>query len=240
MRLQKFLSRAGVASRRESERLIVAGRVAVDGEVVRELGTRVDPDASDVKVDGAPVGLAPTVWLMMHKPTGHLTSRSDPHAHRTVYDLLPEEHQALPYVGRLDRETEGLLLFTNAGDLAHRFLHPSSGVEREYDAWVAGTVHAGHARSLRAGVELEDGPARARSAELRPEGPAGPDLRLVVTEGRKREVRRMLRAVGCPVRRLKRIRFGPLTLDPHLQPGRFRALTEAEVADIRNALPRAP
>jgi len=233
LRLQKFLSRAGVASRRQAERLIEAGRVAVDGAVVTELGTRVDPNDCRVAVDGVPVALESPVWVMLHKTTGTLTSRGDPHGGATVYDALPERFHALPYVGRLDRETEGLLLFTNAGDTAHALLHPSSQVEREYEVWVAGTLEDSQIRSLLAGVELEDGPARAVRAVRPSSGADRPDVRLVVVEGRKREVRRMLKAVRAPVRRLRRIRFGPLRLDPALKPGEYRELTEAEVLALR-------
>ena len=227
IRLQKLLSRAGRASRREAERLMLAGRVRVNGEVVSELGTRVVPGSDAVEVDGEPVVVPAVRWIALHKPPGFLTTRADPHGGRTVYDLLPEELAGLRYVGRLDRDAEGLLLLTNDGDAAHAVQHPRAGVEREYEVQVAGTPEPVTLDRLRAGVELEDGPARATAATLTREERTTSWLSLVLTEGRKREVRRMLSAVGHPVLRLRRTRFGPVRLGD-LARGAWRDLEEAE------------
>ncbi len=227
MRLQKFLSRAGVASRRQAEGLIVAGRVQVNGQVVRTLGSKVVPGLDQVAVDGRPVREAPARTVVLNKPAGVLCTRSDPGGGRTVFDLLENEDPSLRYVGRLDRDTEGLLILTNQGDLAHALTHPSREVEREYEAEVADPPSEAALVQLTRGVLLDDGPARARSAELEiRQGTAV--VRLVMTEGRKREVRRLLAAVGHPVRHLRRVRFGPLTLGT-LDPGTYRSLTPSEI-----------
>lgn len=233
VRLQKFLSRAGIASRREAERLIQAGRVRVNGSVVTELGVRVDPESDAVEVDGAPVEISRTRWIVLHKPPGVLTTRRDPGGGRIVYDLLPPEHRELRYVGRLDRDTEGLLLLTNDGDLLHRLTHPSFEVEREYWAKVKGAVESTTLERLSGGVLLEDGPARAKRA-WRPRGAPQDELRLILTEGRKREVRRLLMEVGHPVLRLRRERFGPVSLGA-LERGSWRELTDNEINGLRRA-----
>ena len=238
VRLQKYLSRAGVASRREAERLMLAGRVTVNGEVVDELGTRVDPERDVVLLDGVRVTRAETMWRALHKPAGALCTRSDPHGGTTVYDVLPEEARGLAYVGRLDRGTEGLLLFTNDGDAANALLHPSGEVEREYLAVVKGRLGPPEIDGLLRGVELEDGLARAARAErVKSEGKTT-TLRLVLLEGRKREVRRMLMAVGHPVLQLVRTRFGPIELGD-LAAGATRRLEPAEsraLADLVRAI----
>jgi len=234
IRIQKYLSRAGRASRREAERLMQAGRVTVNGEVVTELGSRIVPDRDVVAVDGEPVGVAEERWVMLHKPPGVLTTRSDPHGGRTVYDLLPEELHGLTYVGRLDLDAEGLLLLTNDGDTAHGIQHPSREVEREYWLEVAGTFTRDAARRLRAGVALEDGSAQAKDVYGIKSGPVTSTLTLVITEGRKREVRRMLSEVGHAVMRLRRLRYGPVKLGT-LERGAWRDLTEAEVKALRGA-----
>lgn len=234
IRIQKYLSQAGRASRRESERLMEAGRVTVNGAVVTEMGSRVVPGRDVVAVDGEVVNPAPDRWIMLHKPPGVLTTRSDPHGGRTVYDLLPEELHGLTYVGRLDLDAEGMLLFTNDGDTAHGLQHPSREVEREYWLEVAGTVDDGAVHALRRGVELDDGPARAKEVlGVRP-GDVTSELRIVLTEGRKREVRRMLAEVGHPVMRLRRIRYGPVVLGDLPREG-WRDLTEDEVSALERA-----
>lgn len=229
MRLQKFLSRAGVASRRAAEALIRDGRVRVNGRVVTELGTKVDPERDRVAVDGNAVEPAAPTWIALHKPPGYVSTRSDPQGRPTIYELLPERFGGLFHVGRLDVDSEGLLLLTNQGDVANRLLHPRHGVERVYEVVVDGAVPDAGIRRLRGGVELEDGTARAAAVERRPPPRPGLDrLRLTMREGRKREVRRMFRAIGHPVRRLIRMRYGPIRLGD-LAPGAWRHLEPREV-----------
>jgi 23S rRNA pseudouridine2605 synthase len=227
VRLQKYLAQAGVASRRKSETLIVSGRVRVNGAVVTELGTRVAPERDVVEVDGREVCGASSEWLLLHKPVGYLSTRTDPQGRRTLYDLLPPQLRRLFYVGRLDRDSEGLILLTNDGDLAHRMLHPRHGMEREYEVEVAAPIDDAALQQLTRGVELDDGPARAERA--RRLAPA--QLSLTVREGRKREVRRMLEAVGQHVVRLRRVRYGPIRLGA-LPPGQWRQLSADEIAAL--------
>jgi pseudouridine synthase len=208
------------------------GRVRVNGIVVTELGTRVDPERDRVEVDGEPVRVASPRWIVLNKPAGVLTTRRDPGGRATVYDLLSPEDRDLAYVGRLDRDTEGLLMFTNDGDTANRLLHPSGQVEREYLADVRGRPDQRTLDRLSRGVDLEDGPARVRRAEITAHAPGQTRLRLVLVEGRKREVRRMLEAVGYPVIALRRVRFGPQRLQA-LQTGSWRELTRAEVDALK-------
>lgn len=230
VRLQKHLSRAGVASRRAAEAMIEAGRVRVNGEVVRELGTRIDADRDRVEVDGRAVVIAPVQWVALNKPRGYVCTRRDPQGRRTIYDLLPAAMRALFTVGRLDADSEGLLLLTNDGDAANRLLHPRYAVRREYVAVVDGQPDADVVERLEGGVELEDGPARAEAVKL---GVAedGATVALTLTEGRKREVRRMLAAVGHSVRALRRVRYDGISLG-ELEPGRWRRLEPREVMRI--------
>ncbi|HEY1832118.1 MAG TPA: pseudouridine synthase [Acidimicrobiales bacterium] len=229
-RLQKVLARAGLGSRRACEELIAARRVTVNGEVA-DLGRRVDVSTARVEVDGVLLPVAPDlVYYLLNKPTGVITTAADPQGRRTVLDLVPTEPRVFP-VGRLDLDTEGLLILTNDGALAQLLAHPSRGVPKEYVADVAGgTPSAGALRQLRQGVELEDGVTAP--AEV---GVLGPGLlRLVIHEGRNRQVRRMCEAVGHPVRRLVRTRIGPLR-DTALAPGRWRELGEKEVQALAAA-----
>lgn len=223
VRLQKVLARAGLGSRRVCEELIADGAVVVDGEVA-SLGDRVDPATARIEVDGVPIGVRPgTVHLLLNKPAGVVTTASDPQGRPVVVDLVPAEPRVFP-VGRLDLDTEGLLLLTNDGDLAHRLTHPSFGVEKEYLAEVEGSPGRGALRRLREGIELDDGPTSPAKV-----GTVGPSLlRITIHEGRNRQVRRMCEAVGHPVVRLVRTRIGPLTA-PRLAPGEWRPLTTAEV-----------
>jgi 23S rRNA pseudouridine2605 synthase len=229
-RLQKVLAATGWGSRRASEELIAAGRVRVNGEVA-VLGRRVDPGTDLIEVDGAPVSARPgLVYYLLNKPPGVVTTARDTHGRRTVVDLVPDEPRVFP-VGRLDADTEGLLLLTNDGELANRIAHPSGGVEKEYLAEVdvarGGTVSAAAIRTLRTGVTLDDGlTAPAKVAQ-----PSPGVLRITIHEGRNRQIRRMCEAVGHPVRRLVRVRIGPLT-DRRLQPGGWRHLTPAEVREL--------
>jgi 23S rRNA pseudouridine2605 synthase len=229
-RLQKVLARAGLGSRRACEDLIRDGRVTVNGRVAA-LGDRVDPRTDRVEIDGGRVPLDPELrYLVLHKPRGVVTTASDPQGRPDVSRYYPEGVRVFP-VGRLDRDTEGLLLLTNDGELANRLLHPRYGVEREYLAEVEGRPTERALSSLRRGVDLEDGPARAAAA--RRVGGVGERgaVRIVMTEGRKREVRRMLEAVGLPVRRLVRVRFGSIRLG-RLGPGEVRELNAAEVREL--------
>ncbi len=241
VRLQRYLSRAGVASRRHGERLIAEGRISVDGRVVTDLGVRVVPGRQVVRIDGERIELQPLRWLALYKPPGFLTARKDSRGRPTVYALLPDGLEGLFHVGRLDRLTEGLLIFTNDGQTAHRLLHPSYQIPRRYVAEVEGEVGAAEVRRLENGVRLEDGLARAEDvavraiARRRQRGRAASELRLTLREGRKREVRRMLEAVDLRVRRLVRTAFGPVELGS-LQPGENRELSASEVRALRAAV----
>lgn len=226
-RLQRALARAGIASRRAAEDLIRERRVTVNGRIAT-VGDKVDPSTDAVAVDGVGVVLDPELrYHALHKPAGVTTTMRDAHATADLRRLLPEGPRVFP-VGRLDRDSEGLLLLTNDGALANRLLHPRYGVEREYLAEVDGMPTDRHVARLRRGVELDDGPARAVSATTVGRAGGRGAVRLVVTEGRKREVRRMLFAIDLPVTRLIRVRFGPVRLGG-LAPGTTRELSPAEV-----------
>jgi 23S rRNA pseudouridine2605 synthase len=239
-RLQKVLAHAGVASRRAAEELIQAGRVAVDGVVVTELGTRVDPARARITVDGEPLRAAQAageerVTYLLNKPMGVVSTADDPQGRSTVVDLVPATPRVYP-VGRLDADTEGLLLLSNDGDLTYLLTHPRFGVEKEYTALVRGYVTQESLRRLREGVLLAE--------DERPTAPARVDqistvqqntlLRFIIHEGRNRQIRRMMAAVGGSVLSLKRVRFGPLTLGD-LRPAEWRRLTPVEVAALRDA-----
>ena len=266
-RLQKILSAAGVASRRHSEALILEGRVTVNGETVTELGTKANPTRDDIRVDGRRIRVARRLrYILLNKPRGYVTTRSDPQRRPTVMDLLPDVHEYVYPVGRLDFDSEGLLLLTNDGDLAARLTHPRHEVERVYEARVRGVPDAHELQRLERGV-LVDGqrtaPARvhlSRASAAFPRPPAarvagarstaaehtgrhapqsrgaGPQAVVVLSvhEGRHRQVRKMLEAIGHPVVRLRRIRLGPIA-DDKLAPGRHRELTTAEVAALKRA-----
>ena len=234
VRVQKYISQAGVASRRQAEVMLGQGRIAINGERVTSPGVRVVPGTDTVSLDGRIVRPAPRRWVVFHKPVGVLCTRTDPHGGKTIYDLLPEWAGGLRYVGRLDRDTSGLLVLTNDGDVAARLAHPSGRVEREYQAGVAGKITAGALRRLRRGVDLEDGPARPKRVRRVELGADEWGVTLVITEGRKREVRRMLKAVGHPVRTLVRTRFGPFRLGT-LKPGGWRSAHPSELDAARVA-----
>jgi len=225
-RLQKILAQAGVGSRRVCENLIEDGRVSVNGEVAR-LGQRASADADLIEVDGAAIGTRPgLVHYLLNKPAGVVTTAQDTHGRPTVVEIVPDEPRVFP-VGRLDAETEGLLLLTNDGELTH----PSFGVDKEYLAEVDGSPARGAIRRLREGVELDDGPTAPAKVSL-----VSPTLlRIVIHEGRNRQVRRMCEAVGHPVVRLVRTRIGPLS-DTELAPGQWRSLTRDEVRTLERAV----
>jgi 23S rRNA pseudouridine2605 synthase len=230
-RLQRILARAGYGSRRACEELIVEGRVTLNGTVAT-LGDRADPVEDEVRVDGLEVNLDPNVkYYALHKPLGVVTTMRDPQGRPDIRAFLPEGPRIFP-VGRLDRDTEGLLLLTNDGDLANALTHPRFGIEKEYLAEVEGVPTPKHVGQLRRGVELEDGRARAKSARVAGRSGDRGAVRLVMTEGRKREVRRLLAAVGLPVTRLVRVRVGEVRLGG-LPPGERRELTHDEVVALR-------
>lgn len=248
-RLQKVLAHAGVASRRMCERLIAAGRVSVDGVVVTEPGTRVDPVAQEIRVDGARILTDPDVLtVMLNKPAGVVTTMEDPEGRPTVAEYAEaylaqradDGHPVsgdvrLVHVGRLDTETEGLLLLSNDGELSHRLMHPSYEITKTYVAIVEGEVERWVPRKLRRGIELEDGPIAADRVTIKEAGPGGSIVEVTLHSGRNRIVRRMLAAIGHPVRRLSRTRLGPLTVGS-LRPGEVRALTGAEITSLQEVV----
>jgi 23S rRNA pseudouridine2605 synthase len=228
-RLQKVMARVGVGSRRVCEELIVDGRVTVNGEIP-VLGRRVAPAADRVELDGVPLPIqTDLVHYLVNKPPGVVSTAEDTHGRPTVVALVPETPRVFP-VGRLDMDSEGLMILTNDGELTHRLTHPSFGVPKEYLVQVEGEPSSGAVRHLREGVELDDGPtAPARVAVVAPGL-----LRIVIHEGRNRQVRRMCESVGHPVVRLVRTRIGPIT-DPSLGPGSFRPLSFDEVRALSSA-----
>ena len=241
-RLQKVLAHAGVASRRACEQLIADGRVSVDGITVTEAGVRVDPLTQEIRVDGSRILTNPElITLMLHKPAGVVTTMEDPEGRPTVAqygrDYLTE-HPELPdslrlvHVGRLDTETEGLLLLSNDGELSHRLMHPSFEIAKTYVAIVEGQVEPWVPRKLRRGIELEDGEAKADRVTVKDSGPRGSIVEITLHSGKNRIVRRMLDAVGHPVTRLARTRLGPLRLG-NLRPGQFRPLSGEEIAALQ-------
>ena len=232
IRLQKVLAAAGVGSRRACEVLIEEGRVSVDGETVQGQGRRVDPETAIIRVDGLRLATASgQVHLALNKPLGMLSAMSDPEGRSNVGDLVNDRNARLFHVGRLDAETEGLLLLTNDGELAHRLAHPSYEVPKTYLAEVIGPMPRDVGRRLRAGVELEDGIAKADSFRLVDSQANRVLVEVVLHEGRKHVVRRMLDAVGHPVERLVRTAVGPVQLGAQ-KPGRLRPLSRHELASL--------
>ena len=253
IRLQKILSQAGIASRRAAEKLIEEGRVTVNGRTVREMGVKADPTADDIRVDGR--RLRPPEryrYILLNKPVGVVTTRSDPQRRQTVMDLVAGVREYIYPVGRLDYDSEGLLLLTNDGDLAARLTHPRHEVERTYEAYVAGTPDDEAIEKLRRGIPLDGRrttPADVRLlSRRRPTHRGAPDevgrraapekrgnavLLIMIREGRNRQVRRICEAVGHPVRKLRRLRIGPIT-DRLLRPGEWRELTRDEVQKLKS------
>ncbi|HEX9564070.1 MAG TPA: pseudouridine synthase [Gemmatimonadaceae bacterium] len=237
MRLHRALARAGLASRRKAEVLIGEGRVRVNGQLAH-VGQGVNPSSDVVELDGRRVDLATAapVWMVLHKPVGYMTTRSDPQGRRTMFELV-DDVPGLVYVGRLDLETEGVLLLTTDGDAANRLTHPSAQVERVYQATVTGDAPAA-ARVVRRGVMLQDGLVRPKRVTVRAAGDDRWHFEVVITEGRKREVRRLCREVGLRVERLVRTAFGPVTLGM-LPAGASRPLTARERGSLARLLGRS-
>jgi 23S rRNA pseudouridine2605 synthase len=235
VRLQKVLSQAGVGSRRACEELIAAGRVEVDGRRVTELGVRIDPKRSVVHVDGVRIQLdSSLVYLALNKPLGVISAMSDPQGRPNLGDFVANREERLFHVGRLDADTEGLILLTNDGELAHRLSHPSYEVPKTYLAEVAGPVPRDLGKRLRAGIELEDGQAKVDSFKVVDARPGKALLELVLHDGRNRVVRRLLAAAGHPVEQLVRTQVGPIRLGD-LRTGRTRVLGQAEVGALMAA-----
>ena len=226
MRIQRALARAGVASRRKAEELIAAGRVQINGKIA-ETGQPVDPSTDKILVDGKPIAAPPalTEWFVLNKPAGVMTTKSDPDGRKTVFEFVPDV-PGLTYVGRLDYLTEGVLLLTTDGEAAHRLSHPSSEVERTYVATVLGKAEEA-VHVARQGVALEDGPVHPTRVEARRLGRDRWEFEVTITEGRKREVRRLCSALGLGVERLVRVQFGPVKLGD-LGVGDTRKLTPRE------------
>ena len=240
-RLQKYIAACGRASRREAERLILQGRVRVNGCTVSEPGLKIDPLASRVEVDGELLQpLRQTVWLALNKPRGYITSAADPRGRPTVYQLLSPQWSArgpnrVYYVGRLDMDSEGLLLFTSDGKAAHRLTHPSSALLRRYRIKLLGRLSDGEKQRLLDGVELEDGPARLNRIEILKESGRICWVEVEVCEGRNRLLRRLFQALGKRVLKLVRVEYAGVKLG-RLAPGKFRTLTPAELCRLGQAL----
>ena len=239
IRLQKVLSQAGIASRRLAERMITDGRVEVDGQLVTELGTRVDPDVSEIRVDGARVILDDSlVYLALNKPLGMHSTMSDDRGRPCIGDLVEHRvrgNKKLFHVGRLDADTEGLILLTNDGELAHRLMHPSYEVPKTYLATVTGSVPRGVGKKLRAGIELDDGPVAVDDFAVVDAIPGRTLVRVTLHEGRKRIVRRLLAEAGFPVQALVRTDIGAVSLGEQ-RPGNIRALRRNEIGDLYKAV----
>jgi 23S rRNA pseudouridine2605 synthase len=235
-RLQKILSQAGVASRRASEQLMLEGRVTVNGAAVRELGSKADPDHDDIRVDGSRIKLASRrLYLLLNKPRGYVSTRSDPERRKTVIDLLRGVREYVYPVGRLDFDSEGLLILTNDGDLAAKLTHPRHGVARVYEVRVLGEPDDHDLHRLQKGVMIDG--RKTGPADVKAVGPG--HLRVTVREGRNRQVRKMCDAIGHPVTNLRRVAIGPIQ-DAKLKPGQWRELTDAEVKRLRSAITVAP
>ncbi len=236
IRLQKVLAAAGVASRRAAEALISRGRVEVNGRVVKEQGVRVDPHKDVIRVDGSRIPPPRRhVYLVLNKPRGVVSTLSDPEGRPTLADLIEKRKERLFHVGRLDTDTEGLIILTNDGEFAHRLAHPSYEVSKTYLAEVEGVVEQATVKRLRHGVVLEDGPVRPDAVKVTSRGAAKSLVEVTIHEGRNRVVRRMFDAVGHPVRRLSRTRIGPVRLG-QLAQGSSRELTSAELGALLDAV----
>jgi 23S rRNA pseudouridine2605 synthase len=235
IRLQKLLAQSGVASRRKCEELMLDGHVEVDGEVVTRLGTKVDPRTAVIRVAGRRLPpVTPHVYLVLNKPRGVVSTMSDPEGRRTLSDFVADRPERLFHVGRLDTDTEGLILLTNDGDFAHRMAHPSYELDKTYVAEVPGPVSRATVRKVLAGVDLEDGPVAVSSFKVVSSHGDKAIVELVIHEGRNRIVRRLLEAVGHPVRRLTRTAIGPVRLTG-LRRGEMRELSREELGTLLDA-----
>ncbi len=238
-RLNKYLAHAGVGSRRHCDELIATGRVRIDGQIVRELGTQIDPATRQVFVDDDPIRAERFVYWAVNKPRGYLCTNNDPSGRPLMLDLVPHIEQRVFTVGRLDEDSEGLLLLTNDGDLAHELMHPRFGVEKTYEALVAGSPNAEDIKQLLTGVWLSDGRVKAKSVKKMKRQGDSVWLRIVLCEGKNREIRRMLAKLGHKVMRLRRSAIGPVKLD-RLPKGKSRKLGLSELEALRKSVSRRP
>lgn len=231
-RLQKVMAQAGVASRRKSEELIIKGKVKVNGKVVTELGIKVDPQKDTIKVNGKEISKEKPVYILLNKPKGYITTMEDQFDRPIVLDLVKDVPQRLHSIGRLDYDTEGLLLLTNDGSLTYALTHPSHQVEKTYIVRAKGRITSSAIRTLEKGVMLDDGMTAPAKAELLKGKMDHSVIKLTIHEGRNRQVRRMMDKVGFPVLRLKRVEMGPIRLG-HLHPGGYRHLSQREVKQLK-------
>jgi 23S rRNA pseudouridine2605 synthase len=240
VRLQKVLAAAGVASRRACEVMISEGRVEVNGNLVTEQGTRVDPDRDVIRVDGSRIPPPRRhIYLVLNKPRGVVSTLSDPQARRTLADFVAGRRERLFHVGRLDTDTEGLLIMTNDGEFAHRLAHPSYEIPKTYLAEVAGVMSPATVKQLRAGIDLDDGPVQPNAVKLVATGADRSLIKITLHEGRQHIVRRTMEVVGHPVRRLSRIGIGPVRLGD-LKVGELRDLTQEELGALLDLTSQDP
>ncbi len=234
-RLQKVLARAGVASRRESEKLILAGRVAVNGRIVRELGTKVDPERDEIRVDTVPLRTprAPLAFLVV-KPKGVLSTTRDERGRRTILDLLPPVDRRLYPAGRLDEDSEGLIIVTDDGDLTNLVTHPRYGIPKTYVLRIRGRLTGAETARVESGVWLSDGKTRPSRIKIRKRGRQVSQVEVTITEGRNRELRRIFAKIGHPVLSLRRIRIGGLTLKG-MKPGQWRKLARRDIEALKRS-----
>ena len=234
VRLQKFLSECGVASRRKAEELIVEGRVRINGKVSKELGVKVDPYTDQVYVDRKPVARREAGMFLFHKPVGVVCTRNDPEGRETIQDFLPRRYQNYFSVGRLDYNTSGLLLLTNDGDLANRLMHPRYQMERVYEARVSGRVTQKTLEKIRNGVQLKDGPIKGKAKILK-SGANSTWLEITLSEGRNKAVRRLMDHLGHPVSKLRRSKYGPFHLG-YIPVGKLEKVSSQDFLDIKQEL----
>ncbi|MFA7542901.1 MAG: pseudouridine synthase [Candidatus Cloacimonadaceae bacterium] len=235
IRLNRFLADCGLGSRRKTEALILAGEIEVNGAVCRDLAQRILP-TDTVKYQGKTLTKATEkIYIVLNKPAGYVVSSSDEYGRKTVYDLLPEAYRHLPYAGRLDRNSEGLLLFSSEGDLINKLTHPSYEVEKMYKVIIFGSLNKDKLEQLRQGVMIEGGVSKAAGVYIKESSADESELKLVISEGRKRQIRQMIEAVGAKVKSLKRMQFGPLKLKD-LPSGRWRLLSKSEINSLYQAV----
>jgi len=235
IRVNRLRAENGIGARRKTEELITAGRVSINGQVTTELGARVNPSKDQVCLDGQPLTISPElIYIVLNKPRGYVVSHADEQGRDTIYKLLPPQASTLNYAGRLDKSSEGLLLLTNDGELINRLTHPNFKVEKVYRVEVTPALSRKSISQLREGVHIEGGITQSAGVYVKSENPGGMTLKMVIKEGRKRQIRQMIESVGGKVRSLRRLQFGPLMLK-NLAVGTWRPLTPGEIKALRIA-----